>query len=701
MPSRTGQADDAAAWLGVPVRIEIDPRRLGPGLGTIDVVCRSPRYVTLGVDFEDAAQASLQVGLDALGVCRYRKAISLDGRPSRVWIELRPGDAADLVSLEIAQLGWRDLAAFGWRAARAHLKAPGPLLAKARQALAGGSSMVFSPPADRVAVPGEDYARWRDAFEADAEAARLLGASDRAIGRRPFRVLAVALSWRHGGEALAGLAASLRAASRADVHVLDLGGGLADGSMLAGATRANDGGAILTASQAVVQAMARTEAEMVVFLERPGCFHSLAVACLGLALARAPEAAAAYGDHDHLDGEGQRIDPVFKPAWSLDYQLSCDYIAQPVAFRADPALLAALDQPGALEAPSFALLASLAAERRVEHVPRVLFHCSEPWPGAAQTESDAARLAIAAANGKTMRVAVESVAVAGSRPVLRVRYGQPSPPPLVSVIIPTKDNAELLARAWRSVTQAEGVAAELIVVDNGASTPAQLALLADIAATPTARVVAQHGAFNFSRLINAGRSAAKGQVLVLLNDDVEATETGWLAELAAQASRPGIGCVGALLLYPDGRVQHAGVLLGINGGAGHAFRFLPGEAEGSGLRLKVAREVSAVTAACLAVQTSIFDAVGGFSEDLPVTLNDVDFCLKVQARGNRNLFTPFARLMHREATSRGLDATPEKLRRLSRETAIFRHKWGRAALEDPFHSPHASPGHEDFRPRRL
>jgi GT2 family glycosyltransferase len=143
------------------------------------------------------------------------------------------------------------------------------------------------------------------------------------------------------------------------------------------------------------------------------------------------------------------------------------------------------------------------------------------------------------------------------------------------------------------------------------------------------------------------------------------------------------------------------VVLGINGGSGHAFRFASEDADGEGYRLRVVHEVSAVTGACLAVRAAVFDEVDGFSEDLPVTLNDIDFCLKVRARGYRNLFTPHARLIHRESTSRGLDVTPERLRRLSAETATFRRRWGEQALVDPFYSPHLSPSHEDYRRRGL
>jgi GT2 family glycosyltransferase len=226
-------------------------------------------------------------------------------------------------------------------------------------------------------------------------------------------------------------------------------------------------------------------------------------------------------------------------------------------------------------------------------------------------------------------------------------------------------------------------------------------LLTRLAKVAGVRVVSSPGPFNFSRLINLGRANASGEVLIILNDDVEALSASWLHELVGQANRPEIGCVGALLLYPDGRVQHAGVVLGINGSAGHAFRYASGDDPGDGFRLQVVHEVSAVTGACLAVRACLFDEVGGFAEDLPVALNDIDFCLKVQERGYRNLFTPHARLIHRESSSRGLDVTPTRLRRLSRENAAFHRRWGEVALSDPFYSPHLSLTHKDFRPRAL
>src|SRR5262249_26371670 len=145
---------------------------------------------------------------------------------------------------------------------------------------------------------------------------------------------------------------------------------------------------------------------------------------------------------------------------------------------------------------------------------------------------------------------------------------------------------------------------------------------------------------------------------------------------------PGVGCVGALLLYPDHRVQHAGIVLGIRGLAGHAFRGLPSREAGDGQRLRAVHEVTAVTGACLAVRASVFDEAGGFDEELEVTLNDVDFCLRMRQQGYRNLLTPHAVLIHRESSSRGLDTTRTKLARLARETGIFWRKWGEVATSD-------------------
>lgn len=701
-----GTAEPNRLWLGEPLRVEIDPIGLRTGLNTVQVRCRAPRYVDLGVDFGDERFASLRVPLEAIGSCTYATTISLVAPARRAWMEVRPACEDESASVSVLRLSWRELISLGWRAALRHIRTPRAFLAKARQVVTGGSSLALAANEPEVYDKRTSYETWQATFESAAETERLRLALEVRTGPRPVRVLAVIPPWRFGAATLDDLISSLMEGATVDLHLVVLGSGVGLGPIAAAAVTLEridcEPSSAWVLPEALLGAMIRTRAEVVIFLERPGRFHPLAVTCLALALATDSSLLAAYGDHDSLDVSGCRNAPVFKPDWSPDYQASCDYVAQPVAFRADHQLFAALGTPGSLQCPSFSVLLSGAdqtgADFHVHHIPRVLFHESTLAPEAKEQRRVA--LLDAVRGILDHRATVSEVPIEEHLPVRVLRYGA-SPMPRASVIIPTKDNPDLLARACRSVAVAQGVSAELIVVDNGAHSRAQKAVLAELASNKRAQVVSDPSRFNFSVLVNVGRGLSTGDVLVLLNDDVEALDTSWLLELVTQASRTDVGCVGAVLIYPDNRVQHGGILLGISGGAGHAFRFLPAEASGEGARLKSTREVAAVTGACLAVRASVFDAVGGFSEELPVTCNDIDFCLKVLARGYRNIVTPQARLLHRESTTRGLDDTPEKLRRLSRETAHFQRIWGEASRLDPYFSPHFSAAHEDFRPRRL
>ena len=174
------------------------------------------------------------------------------------------------------------------------------------------------------------------------------------------------------------------------------------------------------------------------------------------------------------------------------------------------------------------------------------------------------------------------------------------------------------------------------------------------------------------------------------------THENWLGEMVALAVRQDVGCVGAKLLYPDGRLQHAGVVIGLGGVAGHAQRFARADDPGYLERLRAVHEVSAVTAACLVVRREVFDAVGGLDEGLTVAFNDVDFCLRVRAAGYLNLWTPFARLVHHESVSRGRDFTPAKAKRFADEYAAMQRRWGAQLLNDPYYSPHLTYDREDF-----
>jgi len=212
-----------------------------------------------------------------------------------------------------------------------------------------------------------------------------------------------------------------------------------------------------------------------------------------------------------------------------------------------------------------------------------------------------------------------------------------------------------------------------------------------------AHVLRYDAPFNFAAINNLAARHARGTVLGLLNNDLEVLDGGWLEEMVSQALRPGIGAVGARLLYPDRTVQHGGVVLGIGGIAGHAFKYSPADAPGYFSRAQLVHDISAVTAACLLIRKETFDRVSGLDEMLTVAFNDVDFCLRVRELGLRNLWTPFATLVHHESKSRGSDEdTRAKRARLRAERRRMIERWGKALREDPAYSPNLTLESEDF-----
>ncbi|MFY9294245.1 MAG: glycosyltransferase family 2 protein, partial [Methylorubrum rhodinum] len=275
----------------------------------------------------------------------------------------------------------------------------------------------------------------------------------------------------------------------------------------------------------------------------------------------------------------------------------------------------------------------------------------------------------------------------------------PEPAPLVSVVIPTRDRAELLAVALDGLfSGTDYPALEAIVVDNDSREEATAALFARYVAEPRLRVLPVPGPFNFSDLSNRGAAAARGGVLLFLNNDIAVMEPGWLAELVSIACEPDVGAVGAKLLYPDGTLQHGGIVLGIGGVAGHSHLGIAGDAPGYFARMQLTQEVSAVTGACLAIRAEVFSQVGGFdAAALAVAFNDVDLCLRLRAAGYRNVWTPFARLVHHESMSRGPEDTPEKRARFEAESRVMRERWGAELRSDPYYNPNLSRASAHFR----
>jgi GT2 family glycosyltransferase len=267
---------------------------------------------------------------------------------------------------------------------------------------------------------------------------------------------------------------------------------------------------------------------------------------------------------------------------------------------------------------------------------------------------------------------------------------------LVSIVIPTRNGADLLRTCLDSLRETRYQAFEVVVVDNGSDDPVALELMAERESVGEIRVLRDPSPFNYSALNNrAVTQACRGEFVVLMNNDIEITHPEWLAEMVGMALEPGVGCVGARLWYPDGRLQHGGVIM-VCGVAGHAHKYLPRGHHGYMGRAVLAQDFLAVTAACLLVRREVFNEVGGLDESLKVAFNDVDFCLRVHAAGYRNVWTPFAQMIHHESVTRGHEDTPEKQQRFAGEIAILQTRWPDLLAHDPCYSPNLTNQAEDF-----
>jgi GT2 family glycosyltransferase len=280
----------------------------------------------------------------------------------------------------------------------------------------------------------------------------------------------------------------------------------------------------------------------------------------------------------------------------------------------------------------------------------------------------------------------------------RVKWTLPATPPRVTLIVPTRNRGDLLRRCAEGVLRRTDYPdLELIIMDNDSDEAETLALFERLKQDARVRVVPFRGAFNYSAVNNAAARVATGDILVLLNNDVDVIGGDWLQELVSHAVRPDVGAVGARLLFPDDTVQHAGVVLGVGsfaggpGVAGHFGLHAPASDIGYFGQTGLTREVSAATGACLALRKSVYDSVGGLDEEnLPIAFNDVDLCLRIRASGLRIIFTPYATLYHLESASRGSDVDGVKARRFNREARMMRARWGRQLDNDPFYNANFS-----------
>lgn len=412
--------------------------------------------------------------------------------------------------------------------------------------------------------------------------------------------------------------------------------------------------------------------------------HAIAAALEGFA----HEGAQLVYTDSEFDGR-----PWFKPAWNLDYALASDYPLELLLARRDFARANLPPRPASASAAAFAwrwLAAAEAQDRRaIVHVPRALYLWnSPPTQREMRQRADAARAALQALDDHaTLERATGNDPLFAPRRIARA-LSRTDRKTVVSLLIPTRDRVELLERclgSLRKFTKWPGL--EIIVIDNDSAQPETHRFLRAEKKRGT-RVVKFPGAFNFSAMNNKAMRAATGSIAGLINNDIEALHEGWLHEIVGQLLRPGVGAVGAKLIWPNGMVQHGGVLLGVGNAAGHFGNRLADADWGDHGRNQLALQVSAVTAACLFVRKKDYLAVGGMDEaSFPVSFNDVDLCLKLRSRGHAIVWTPHARLLHAESASRGKEDAPPQRARAQRELDALRKRWGPALLRDPAYHP--------------
>jgi glycosyltransferase involved in cell wall biosynthesis len=447
-------------------------------------------------------------------------------------------------------------------------------------------------------------------------------------------------------------------------------------------------------SEASNTALGMARGEWVALLDHDDELRPHALLEMVEATMRQPGARLLYSDEDKIDERGRRFEPYFKPDWNPDLLLAQNYlchltvieralVVESGGFRAG--------FEGSQDHDLFLRCCERLSAAEIAHVPKVLYH----WravPGSTALRRDAKDYA-AAAGAQAVSEHLARIGAGAAVEQLphghfRVRWPLPVPAPRVSLVIPTRDKPDLLRKCVESILAPDRYPGlELLVVDNQSTDPEALELLARLDSDERVRVLRYDAPFNYSAINNFAVAQASGDVIGLVNNDIEVLSGDWLQELVAQAWRPGIGAVGAMLRYPDGSIQHAGVVLGVGGIANHPFQHQPRDYPGHGARALVAHNFSAVTAACLFVRRDVYLAAGGLDARLAVAFNDVDFCLRLVERGYRNLWTPFVDIVHHESASRGRDDSPEKAARFQAEVEYMQARWGHWLRADPHYNP--------------
>ncbi|NLP61658.1 glycosyltransferase family 2 protein [Paraburkholderia sacchari] len=450
-------------------------------------------------------------------------------------------------------------------------------------------------------------------------------------------------------------------------------------------------------------ALALVSSDWVVLLDHDDMLPEHALYCVADAILACPSARLIYSDEDKIDETGRRHDPYFKCDWNIDLFYSHNMFSHLGVYHKS-----LVDEVGGfregLEGSQDHDLAlrclEVSGDGAVHHIPRVLYHWRVHSGSTAQ--SVAAKPYVALAGERALNEHFARTGVAASAEWIghgyRVSYALPKTLPLVSLIVPTRNGLKLLRQCIGSIhARTDYPNYEILIVDNGSNDPETLRYFDAFAADSRVRVIRDDRPFNYSALNNAAVREARGELVGLVNNDIEVIAREWLGEMVSLALQPGVGAVGAKLLFPDDTIQHAGVVTGVGGVAGHVYKHAARNANGYFGRARLISSYSAVTAACLLIRKSVYLEVGGLNEqDLTVAFNDVDFCLRVRDAGYRNVWTPYAELYHHESATRGYEDNPEKRARFAKEIAYMERRWGSALRNDPAYNPNLTLERDDF-----
>lgn len=457
-------------------------------------------------------------------------------------------------------------------------------------------------------------------------------------------------------------------------------------------------------SAASNSALQLASGEYIALLDHDDLLSEHALFWLADAIVHNPDVQLIYSDEDKIDTSGRRSDPYFKCDWNQDLFYSHNMICHLGVYRTEMVRTLGGFREGYEGAQDYDLALRCIERidpRHIVHIPRVLYH----WrmhPGSTAAGRGAKPYALEAGE-KAINEHLQRRGIAGRiEPLVelrmyRVHYDLPHLLPMVSLIIPTRNGSQLIRQCIDSILKKTTYPNyEILIIDNGSDDAKTVDYFRSLEADLRIRLIRDDQPFNFSALNNAAAKLARGELIGLVNNDIEVISPSWLSEMVSHALRPDVGAVGARLLYPNGTVQHAGVILGVGGVAGHAHKHLARNLNGYFCRARLIQSLSAVTAACLVIRKEIFEKMGGFNEDLQVAYNDIDFCLRVREAGYRNIWTPYAELYHHESATRGYENTPGKQIRFEKEAQYMKQRWGELLIYDPAYSPNLTLELQDF-----